>query len=82
MGSNSKMPLPKFALTIFVLAFVMVGISLANGCSGDRESAHMLATPTAASEQARIQKIKDDPHMPQFAKDIAISQIQANGRGK
>jgi len=82
MGSNSRTPLPKFALAVFALAIVSVGISFANGCSSNRESAHMLATPTAASEQTRIQKIKEDPHMPQFAKDIAISQIQANGRGK
>jgi len=59
------------------LFLVVVALGLV-GCSGNEAD---LGTKggeagSAQSPEAQIQKIKDDPHMPQMAKDAAIGQIQ------
>lgn len=79
MNTGSRTEKQKVILGVVAcLAIIIsVGSVLLQGCRSDDHMATQSPSPEAI--QKRIQAIRNDPHMPQFAKDAAISRLQASG---
>ena len=61
-------------LTGFIAAFALIGV-VAAGCSSQSGASN--GTQTAEGVEKQIEAIRNNPNMPQQAKDAAINAIQA-----